>query len=216
MIVLALEGDRDPIRSHIEALAADSNALHLLFDGFATAFTYDEDLRRSLPDFWPWALEIALNAVGDGTQMRSKHHWFDYMTAALLPTPSPRSLDPDIDGTLVRCRENWIQPEALGELANRWLVLARREPKAVDAVVKFAKGTPRAWQTTVAMTWIETIIDRRFDLVANHLGLLEEWLIELRRAGMLVGEVRSQYHRIVDGLAAAGDRAAVRLQQLDE
>ncbi|MBT8162723.1 MULTISPECIES: hypothetical protein [Arthrobacter] len=216
MVQIALEGDRDPIKSHIEAFAADSNTLHLLFDGFATAFTYYEDLRGSLPDFWPWALEIALESVGDGTQLRSKHQWFDYMTAALLPTPSPRSSDPDIDGTLAQCRQNWLQPETLGELAERWLDLARWEPKAIDAVIKFAKGTALAWQTTVAMTWIETIIDGRFDLIANHLWLLEEWLTELRRAEVVTGEVKNQYHRIVDGLAAAGDRAAVRLQQLDE
>jgi len=66
------------------------------------------------------------------------------------------------------------------------------------------------------LTWIETIIDGRFDLIANHLWLHEEWLTELRSAGAIVGEVKRQYHRIVDALAAAGDRAAVRLQQLDE
>jgi hypothetical protein len=50
----------------------------------------------------------------------------------------------------------------------------------------------------------------------NHLWLFEEWLTELRKAGSIVGEVKRQYHRIVDGLSAAVDRAAVRLQQLEE
>jgi hypothetical protein len=216
MVEIALDGDRDPVRAHIEAFATDSNALHLLFDGFATVFTYDEELRRSMVDFWPWALKVALDAIGDGTDLRSQHHWFDYMTAALLPTPNARSWDPDIDGTLARCRENWLQPGALGELDDRWLRLARREPKAVDAVIKFAKSAPLQWQTTIALTWIETIIDGHYDLIANHLWLLEEWLTELRDTGVVVGDTRSHYHRIVDGLAAAGDRAAVRLQQLDE
>ncbi|WP_157371059.1 winged helix-turn-helix domain-containing protein [Arthrobacter sp. Leaf141] len=216
MIEVVLGGDRGPIRSHIESFAADSNALHLLFDGFATVFTYNESLRQSMPQFWPWAMEIALDAIGDGSQLRSQRHWFDYLTAALLPTPSPRSWDSNIDGTLARCRQNWLQPEALGPLADRWLVLARHEPKAVDAIIKFAKGAPRTWQITIALTWIEKIIDGRFDLVANHLWLFEEWLVELRHAGLIIGEVKSHYHRIVDGLAAAGDRAAVRLQQLDE
>ena len=80
---------------------------------------------------------------------------------------------------------------ALGELPNRCLVLARHEPKAVDAVVKFARCTPRAWQTTVALTWIETIIVGRFDLIANHVRLHEEWLIKLCRARALVGGVKS-------------------------
>ena len=118
MIEIALDGERDLLKAFIETFAANSNALHLLFDGFATVFTYDEDSRQSIDEFWPWALEIALDAVGDGSDLRSEHHWFDYMTAALLPTPSPHSWDPDIDGTFSRARENWIQPDALGRLPN--------------------------------------------------------------------------------------------------
>lgn len=216
MIKIALDGHRDTVRAHIEAFAADSNALHMLFDGFGTVFTYDEELRRSMVDFWPWALEVALDAVGDGSELRSQHHWFDYMIAALLPTPNARSSDPDIDSTLARCREDWLQPDALGELTDRWLRLARWEPKAVDAVIKFAKSAPLQWQTTTALKWIESIIDGRYDLIANHLWFLEEWLTEIRNSGVVVGDTKSRYHRIVDGLAAAGDRAAVRLQQLDE
>jgi hypothetical protein len=216
MVEVALGGDRDPVRAHIAEFATHSNALHLLFDGFATVFTYEKELRRAMVDFWPWALEVALDVIGDGTQLRSERHWFDYATAALLPTPSPRSWDSDIDGTLARCREAWLQPDDLGVLAARWLRLACWEPKAVDAVIKFAKGTSLDWQTTVAMEWIEAIVDGRYDLMANHLWHLEEWLTDLRSRGAISGAARSQYHRIVDGLAAAGDRAAVRLQLLDE
>jgi hypothetical protein len=34
-------------------------------------------------------------------------------------SPNARSLDPDINATLARCHENWLQPEALGNLAAR-------------------------------------------------------------------------------------------------
>ena len=216
MIEVALEDDPELVKTFIRALAANSNALHLLFDGFATVFTYADDIRPSMHDFWPWALEAALDAVGDGSALRSDHHWFDYMVAALLPTPSPHSWDPDIDGTFNSARNNWIQPDALVELAPRWLQLAKHESKAVDAVIKFGRSAPRAWQTTVALEWIEVIIDRRYDLIANRLYYLEEWFTDLRNAKLIEGEVRTRYHRIIDGLAAAGDRAAVRLQQLDE
>jgi len=216
MVKITVDGDSEPGRRHIEAFAQDANALHQLFDGFARVFTYDDGLRASMSEFWPWALDVALDAVGDGATLRSQHHWFDYLTSALLPTPSARSWDSNIDGTLARCREGWIQPEAIVELAPRWLSLARWEPKAVDAVIKFARSAPIEWQTTVALAWIETLIDGRFDLIANHLWLLEEWLTDLRRSGVIAGQVKSHYHRIVDGLAAAGDRGAVRLQQLDE
>jgi hypothetical protein len=216
MIEIALDGDREPVRAHVEVFSASAHALHLLFDGFATVFTYDQVLRQSLAEFWPWALQTALDAISDATDLRSQHHWYDYMTAALLPTPTARSWDPDISSTLAQCRDDWIHPDTLGELSDRWLNLARWEPKAVDAVIELAKTAPSRWQTTVALSWIESIIGGRYDLFANHLWLLEEWLAEHRRGGRLVGETRRQYHRIVDGLAAAGDRSAVRLQQLDE
>lgn len=216
MVEITLDGDRDLLKGFIETLAANANALHLLFDGFATVFTYDENLRAAMGEFWPWVLGVALDAVGDGSSLRSERHWFDYMTAALLPTPSPHSWDPDIDRTLTRSRDSWIQPDALVGLDERWLQLARWEPKAVDAIIKFARSAPMAWQTTTAFAWIETVIDGRHDLIANRLYYLEEWLSELRKAGMIESEVKNQYHRIIDGLAAAGDRAAVRLQQLDE
>ncbi|WP_143229783.1 helix-turn-helix domain-containing protein [Actinophytocola xanthii] len=216
MITIALDGDRGPVAAHITSYATDSDALHKLFDGFATVFTYHDNLRQSLAEFWPWAMEIALDTVADGAAARSQHRGFEYMTAALLPTPNPRSWDPDIDTTLSRCRQNWIQPDALDTLADRWLQLSRREPKAVDAVIKFARSAPVRWQMTTALTWIESIIDGRYDLIANHLWLLEEWVIGLRSTGVTMGEAKSRYHRIIDGLAAAGDRASVRLQQLDE
>lgn len=216
MVDIALENDRASLKSFIEAAATNANALHLLFEGFATVFTYKEDFRAAMGEFWPWAMGIALAAVGDGSGLRSEDHWFDYMVAALLPTPRPHSWDLDIEKRLVNSRVGWIQPDTLAGLDDRWLHLAKREPKAVDAIISYAKGAPIAWQSTVAFTWIETVIDSRHDLIANRLYLLEEYLSELRNAGVIAGEFRNSYLRIVDGLAAAGDHAAVRLQQLDE
>lgn len=183
------EHDREE-ETFIETLATNRNVLHLLFEGFATVFTYDEHLRTGMGEFWPWALGIALDAVGDGSGLRSERHWFDYMAAALLPTPSPHSWDPDIDGTLTSSRYSWIQPHALVGQDERWLQLARWEPKAVDAIIKFGKSAPMAWQTTVALTWIEAVIDGRFVLIANHLYFLEEWFSEVRKAGSLDGDGR--------------------------
>jgi hypothetical protein len=47
----------------------------------------------------------------------------------------------------------------------------RRETKAVDAVVTFAKSAPPRWQATTALTQIETIADERYDLITDHLGI---------------------------------------------
>lgn len=216
MIEVAVDDDRELIGAFIETFASNARALHELFDGFATVFTYDDEARPLIRTFWPWALATALDAIGEGTDLRTEHRWFDYMVAALLPTPNPHSWDPDIDATFVKARKHWIQPSDLGDLPGRWLRLARWEPDAIDAVIKFGKSAPMAWQTSVELDWIETLAGGRYDLIANRLYYLEEWLGELRGSGLILGEAKTRYHRIIDGLAAAGDRAAVRLQQLDE
>lgn len=216
MIEIALDRDRELVKAFIQTLASSSKALHQLFDGFATVFTYNDEIRSLMSEFWPWALAAALDAVGERTDIGVGHRSFDYMVAALIPTPSPHSWDPDIDGTFANARRDWIQPADLGDLGNRWLSLAQWEPKAIDAVIKFGKSAPRAWQTSVELDWIETLAGDRYDLIANRLYYLEEWFGDLRSSGLILGEVKTKYHRIVDGLAAAGDRAAVRLQLLDE
>lgn len=71
-------------------------------------------------------------------------------------------------------------------------------------------------QQTQALAWIETIIDGRHDLIADRLYHLEEWLGDHRNDGLIVDEVKNHFDRILDGLAATGNRGAVRLQQLDE
>ena len=49
MIEIALDGDRELMKKSIGALAANSNALHLLFDGFATVFTYEDESGSRCP-----------------------------------------------------------------------------------------------------------------------------------------------------------------------
>jgi hypothetical protein len=217
LVEVTMNGEERLLEAHLQTFVRNAKAMHLLLESLARVFTYDERLQDSLSAFWPWVMGVVLDAVGDGSDLGDESwHWFDYAVAAILPVPQPRSWDPDIDATLERCRRSWIQPSALDGVDERWLRLARWEPKAADAVARFARSAPLAWQTTTALTWIETIIDGRFDLFANHLLYAGEWLSELRRSGPMVRQVASQFHRIVDGLAAAGDRSAVRLQQLDE
>ena len=215
LVELALSGDWEPLTSHIQSFATVAKPLHQLMESLAEVFTYDESIRNELFDFWPIAMGVALDTVGDGGALR-EDYWYGYVPASLMPVPRPHSYDPDIDGVLRKCRENWVQPEVLEGLIDRWLPLARWEPKSVDVVTRFARSAPAGWQASTGLEWIEVIMDGRFELFANHLWTFEEWASELRADGAFEGENLSRYHRIVDGLAAAGDHAAVRMQQLDE
>lgn len=217
LIDLAIDGDTNPLEGHVKAFAGNASALHILLESMTQVLTYGDRQRKSIGALWPWVMREALDAVGDGAALRAQRPWGGYAIAGILPVPNPRSSDPDIDGTLERCRRNWIQPDAVAEVDERWLHLAEGEPRAVDAVVKFARSAAQEWQVSIALTWIEALIGTRYDVFANRLYYLENWLAGLRNLGAFTrGDAQSRYHRIVDGLSAAGDHGMARLQQLDE
>ena len=131
LVEVTMNGDKRPLEAHLQTFAGNANAMHLLLESLAPVFTYDERLWDSLSTFWPRVMRVVLDAVGDGSDLGGERgHWFDYAVAAILPVPHPRSWDPDIDATLERCRRNWIQPAALDGVDERWLRLARWEPRA--------------------------------------------------------------------------------------
>jgi len=58
----------------------------------------------------------------------------------------------------------------------------------------------------------------RYSAFANRCWFFTDWLGSLRENGLRssAAPVMARWHRLVDDLAAAGDRRAVGLQQLEE
>jgi hypothetical protein len=124
--------------------------------------------------------------------------------------------DRDPDATLNHSRTGWIVPDRLSDLVMRWLPLAVGEPKAADAIAQLARCGPHAWQQSCGLTWAERVVSSRYDSFANRCWFFSDWLGELRENGLDSPEVTAQWRRLVDGLAASGDRKCVELQQLEE
>jgi hypothetical protein len=217
LITLAADGNTDPLTAHLQSFAANANAMQQLLNDAATLCTYDPQLGALLPAVWPLIMTTTLDALDAGADLRrGNQRWADYAIAALLPTPQPRTADPDFDDTLTRANRDWLAPDTLGEAAERWLDLARGEPMAADALARFARTTPSAWQCSAGLAWLEHVIDGRYDAFANHCWYVTRWLTELRETALPDDATLTRWHRIVDGLAAAGDRKAVDLQRIDE
>lgn len=172
--------------------------------------------RTALPDVWPLVLQTVLDTIDNGSDLFSDHHWVEYVLGSLLPTPQIRTADTNPDGTLDHARARWINADALKGLVDRWIAHAAGEPKAADAVAQFAQTTPISWQTTTGLTWIERIINNRYDKFAGRCWFVTNWLAELRSTTTLVQSTLVHWRRIVDGLAGAGDARAVDLQRIDE
>jgi hypothetical protein len=216
LVTLTIDGVTEPLTEHVRQFAHNANALHALLDDLAMLFTYEDALRPHLGEVWRHAMTAALDAIDAGAGLLDDDHWVDWAVAALLPTPHLNAGDADPDTTLRRARDAWVSPESITDLVVRWLPLARCEPKAADAIATLAKCGPMPWQFTTALDWVEQVVDGRYDILANRSWFLTDWLGLLREAGLSVPEGTTRWRRLVDGLAAAGDRQAVELQRLEE
>ncbi len=77
---------------------------------------------------------------------------------------------------------------------------------AADALARFARTTPSAWQCVTGLAWLEHMIDGCYDTFANHCWYVARWLAELRETCLPDAATLSRWRRVVDGLAASGDR----------
>jgi hypothetical protein len=216
MAEIAAGGDPGPLAEHVRAYTRQSpRALAELLHNLAIAFTYDDALRRALPGVWHPVMEAALDEMEASSGLPTDWHWTPTALAGLIAAPEPDLIDTDPDASIERARRTWPDPEIFSELIKRWLPIARGQPEAADALVKLARCASPAWQATTGLQWVEELIGGNFAAVAGRCYLLTRWLGDIR--GVLPGEAdEARWRRVVDGLAAAGDNRAARLQQAEE
>jgi hypothetical protein len=217
LIQLTTDGDREALDKHLRLFASNAHALHSFLHSFATVFSYDDQLRPLLAEFWPPVMATVLDEMDAGASLiDDSTSWYDYAISALFPVPQIRSEDLDLDATLANCRDSWAPPQVFDGVVERWLAIGRGEPKCAEAVAKFSRTAPTDWQATTGLAWLEQVIDAKFSAFANRTWFVTNWLGELRATGAVAGPAVARYRRIVDGLAAAGDSASVVLQQQEE
>jgi hypothetical protein len=216
IVDLAISGNAGPLKAHAQRFAANCRALHEFLRDLAVLFTYDDDLRPSLLDVWSVAMETALDAIGDGTELRTDRHWGDYALGALMPAPGIDVSDTDIDATLARAREGWLHPDTIADLVARWIKIARHEPKALDALAQLGKCAPLEWQRDTGLIWAEQLTDANYRVMANQCWYLTDWLKTLHSRDAMLPDHIARWRRLVDGLAAAGDHRAASLQRIEE
>ncbi|MFC8791910.1 hypothetical protein [Streptomyces cinereoruber] len=216
IVALALRGNTEPLKAHVQRFAANGRALQDFLHDLTVLFTYDDDLRPALLDIWSVVMETALDAIGDGTELRTDHHWGDYALGALLPAPEIDMSDTDIDATLDRAREGWLHPDSLAGLVDRWIGIARQEPKALDALAKLGKCAPLEWQRGRGLDLAERLVDDNYGVIANKCWYVTDWLKTLHSRDEMLPAHIARWRRLVDGLAAAGDHRAATLQLIEE
>ena len=217
MIEAAIRGEREHLDKHLQSVAGNPHGLQMFMDGFAKVFTYDDVLRESLGQFWEPSLRIVLDAIDGGAQLRDdRDSWFDWAVASLLPTPQLDTGDLDPGATLDRCRRTWAHPRIFADLFPRWAKLSTGQARAAETLARLVRHSPMEWQTTTGPEWMELLVGDSHAGLANRVWSLTRWLTDLKEAGAVTGTALASFNRLVDGLAAGGDDAAVAIQQLDE
>ncbi|WP_344671686.1 hypothetical protein [Catenulispora yoronensis] len=216
LVQTSVAGSPEPLEAYVMSLCPDEAVLSETLRDLALVFTYDAALRRSLLPQWRRIMIIVLDAAEAGVAMHDEQgRHYDRAVEMLLPTPQVDLMDSDVDTTLGTARSGWIDPEAIADLFTRWLPFAQRDPQSADGVAQLARCASVSWQTATGLLWVELVLDGNYKAVARHSYFLPGWLSEVANHPMSPEE-RARWRRIVDGLAAAGDRRAVALQKADE
>jgi len=213
----AAGGDVQPLVDHVRAYITNPRALEAFLHDLSVTFTYDEGLRTSLNRVWRPIMEEALGQIAGGVDLLGDGDWpRPQALAALLPIPRLRLGDPDPDATLNRAWESWPPVDEIADLVTRWIAIAEGVPEAVDAAGQLARCAPSEWQASTGLRWVEDLADGFYGAVSPISWLLIDWLEKVHSSGYLNGDGAARWRRIVDGLAAAGDSGAARLQRLEE
>ena len=213
---MAAAGNPQPLTGHVRAYTRQSaHALAELLHNLAITFTYDDTLRHSLPAVWQPVMEAALDEIEAGQALHGHDHWSAIALAGLIPAPEPDLADQDPDTSIEHARKTWPSPDTFSDLIRRWLPVAHGHRETADALIKLSWSAPRSWQATTGLQWIEQLTSNHYTAIAGRCYYLTRWLEDIR-AALPDNAGAARWRSIVDGLAAAGDYRAARLQQAEE
>lgn len=213
LLRLAGSGNDELIR-HVDLFGDHGDALEHLLDDLARLATYDETHRATLRRVWPRVMDQALGSIKTDPRRR-RGRSYGRAVAGIVPAPRISMDDRAIDATIAAARVGWPSIEELASRIELWLPLAAGDQWSVDALVGFLEAAPIREQADRGLPWMLRLVNEQFEVACGAFRLTS-WLRSLRDAGVLGATTRPIYERIVDGLAAGGDRRAVELQQLDE
>ena len=206
-----LEAEQETLLLHVERCLGSARALDSLLRDLAAVATADTARRRLFRTVWPAVMNAVLNAVAQGGTVREDHYFGARAFAAVVPRPFPTGREADVESVIRSAAEGWPTAGELAELIERWLPLAAGTSDGADALVGFLDTCTPAEQVA-RLPWVSRLVSADFANVANRSYLLPGWLEQLRASGLLDTSAVAEYQRLVDGLAAAGDSRALRLQ----
>jgi len=206
-----LEAGAEQIVLHVRSCAQQAGALDGLLLHLSAAATSDPNLRTRFRAVWPAVMDAALETLANGCDFRSHRTWGPRAIAGLIPKPVLTGREQDVERALLEAAVGWPTADELSERIEGWLLWAAGLPEAVDALARFLCTAPMHLQAS-RLSWVARMFSTGFGAIANRTRFLLPWLEELRKSGALSTSGLRECQWLIDGLAAAGDSGALRLQ----
>lgn len=198
--------------AYVDSFTSQPLALTALLRDLAVVATANVKHREELRSVWPALMACVLDAIANGRDFRQDEHGGLRALARLIPSPTPTENEQHVALIIERAAEGWPTLDDLGTLIERWLPLAIGSPECVDGLLGLLTIAPVEEQVARGLPWISALLGCHFQAIANRSWLLHDWLNHIRASGLLDANSTSSYQRLVDGLVAAGDSRAVRIQ----
>jgi len=203
LLLLANEGDDQPLHDHIAAYAVRSSALSSLLNALAAAAEETPAAADTARRLWPAVIEQVL-AFAERTPSPFSDHYYG---AAALDALAPHRAS-DI-GFLYRelgtSPVEWRDPLGWSDALDAWIEIATGRPSCIDALIWLVDELPIALQLQFALPRVARLAETDIEAAATRSYVLSKWLIELRNAGPRKHQLAS-WQQLVDALVVAGDR----------
>lgn len=198
----------------LRVLGANPPAAAAFLHDLCLSATYDINLRRIFRSIWPSIMDNLLTAWEP--HAHDQHWWQSAHSAvvALIPRPRPRAGESDVDRILADAYPDWVEPSALTALVDRWINIRADAGECTDAIAWFLLRRPMKERIGFGLRWLEQIVGGRFASVAGRAWILWDWVKEIVESKEMSADDASRLRRLVDGVAAQGNRRALELQAI--
>jgi transcriptional regulator with XRE-family HTH domain len=199
-----LRGDDKLMERLLATYEGHASVLAAWLVALATAAVTREQQER-LRDLWPPLMERlipTLKGADDHSQYRARED----LTEALIAVPYP--------GISVA---TWVRATDIDTQVGSLIDNGKSGTELANQLVRFLGVQTAGDQMTYGLNWLLSLVSGHEGYFASFTRI-PEWLRHLRddHADSFDLNARRKWHRLVDALAGAGDKGAIRLQQQEE
>ncbi|MFF2026972.1 hypothetical protein [Rhodococcus koreensis] len=99
---------------------------------------------------------------------------------------------------------DWIAPDQLTDLVDRWLPVGKGKERCVDALIRLVRALPAEEQATRGLAWLADLCIHDDRVTVDQSWSSNDWLKEIRAAVEEHGTL-PEWQTLVDALVVAGN-----------